>query len=321
MKSSTVDVLIVGAGPAGLAAAIELKRAGVKNVRIVEREKTAGGVPRHSFHPGYGLRDLKRFLSGPKYSRYYVNKALKNGVQISTSTTATDWIDPNTLTLTCPTGIEQVRASVILLATGARERGRAARAVAGKRPSGIYTTGSLQQATYLEDLYIGKTAVIVGTEHVSLSAVLTLKHAGVKTVAMICEKSKHQTVFGAPTIMKLLYRFKLHLATKIVEIQGDQRVTGVKVSRAGKEWVIAVDTIVFTGDWIPDHELARRGGIAIDRKYKSPITNGDSQIPNRSIYTIGNLNLPIKGADRCAVEARKIASKIAKQIHKGSILS
>ncbi|MGI9170997.1 MAG: FAD-dependent oxidoreductase [Candidatus Nanopelagicus sp.] len=314
MRSSTVDVLIVGAGPAGLAAAIELKKNGVNNVRVVEREKIAGGVPRHSYHLGYGVRDLKKFTSGPKYAKYYVEKALRNGVEISTSTTATNWIDQNTLALTSPAGLERVTAKVILLATGARERGRSARAVAGKRAAGIYTTGSLQQATYLEDLFIGKTAVIVGTEHVSLSAVITLKHAGVKSVAMITDQKKHQTIFGAPTLMKLLFGFKLHLDTKIVEIQADQRVSGVMVRSGNKQWVIKADTIVFTGDWIPDHELLRRGNLPIEKKYKSPITDGDGLIPNTQIYSVGNLNLPIKGADKCAVQARKIARKIAKKI-------
>ena len=148
MKSSNVDVLIIGAGPAGLSAAIELKKSGVANVRVVEREKYAGGIPRHSHHPGYGIRDLKRFLSGPKYAKYYLDKAKQLGVEVSTTTTATDWVDKNTIKLTSPSGLEQVSAKAIVLATGARERGRSARAVAGKRPTGIYTTGSLQQATY-----------------------------------------------------------------------------------------------------------------------------------------------------------------------------
>jgi thioredoxin reductase len=314
MKSSQVDVLIVGAGPAGLAAAIELKKSGVKKVRVVEREQVAGGVPRHSFHPGYGIRDLKRFHSGPKYAKYYVERAIKSGVELSTSTTAIEWVDKQRIKLTSPIGIEEVAAKAIILATGARERARPARAVAGKRPAGIYTTGSLQQATYLENLYIGKSAVIVGCEHVSLSAILTLKHAGVKTVAIISEDVKHKTVIMLPKIMSIIFRFKLHLATKIIEIKGDQRVSGVLVEKSGKRWEIPADTIIFTGDWIPDHELARRGGFPINLQDKSPITDGDGLIPGSNIYVIGNLKLPIKGADKCAVEAKKLARKIANKL-------
>jgi NADPH-dependent 2,4-dienoyl-CoA reductase/sulfur reductase-like enzyme len=316
MKQSKVDVLIIGAGPAGLSAAIELKKSGVKEVRVIEREKYAGGIPRHSHHLGYGIRDLKRFLSGPRYANFYVERAKKLGVEISTKTTATDWIDKNTIKLTSPNGLEQVEARAIVLATGARERGRSARAVAGKRPAGIYTTGSLQQATYLENLYIGKRALIVGSEHVSFSAVITLKHGGVKTVAMIDQSSKHQTVFGIPTILKLIYRFKLHTATKLIEIQGDKRVTGALLEKGGKRWVVDVDTIVFTGDWIPDHELARKADIAIDSRYKSPIVGKDHQVAGANIYSIGNLILPIKAADQCALEGRKIAKVIAKRLDK-----
>ena len=93
-----------------------------------------------------------------------------------------------------------------------------------------------------------------------------------------------------------------------------QLVTGVKIEKIGKESIIKADTIIFTGDWIPDHELARRAGFAIDDSHKSPITNNDGQIPNTTIYTVGNLILPIKGADKCAIDARKVARKIAKKI-------
>ncbi len=316
MRSSTVDVLIIGAGPAGLSAAIELKKSGIKEVRVIEREQQAGGIPRHSHHPGYGIRDLKRFLSGPRYAKFYVQRAEKLGVEISTKTTATDWVDKNTIKLTSPNGLEQVSAKAIVLATGARERGRSARAVAGKRPAGIYTTGSLQQATYLEDLYIGKRALIVGAEHVSFSAVMTLKHGGVKIVAMICETKRHQTVFGIPTILKLIYRFKLHTSTKLLEIQGDKRVTGALLEKNGKKWVVDVDTIIFSGDWIPDHELARKADISIDSRYKSPIVGKDHQVAGSNIYSIGNLILPIKAADQCALEAKKIAKIIAQRLDK-----
>mgnify|MGYP000553048680 CR=1 FL=1 len=113
MKTSQVDVLVIGGGPAGLAAAIELKKSGVNSVRVLERERVAGGVPRHSFHPGYGLRDFKQFLSGPKYAQKYVDAAQAAGVVISTLSTATQLGDKNSVQVTSPAGIDSpVRAGL-----------------------------------------------------------------------------------------------------------------------------------------------------------------------------------------------------------------
>jgi thioredoxin reductase len=201
------------------------------------------------------------------------------------------------------------------LATGARERARAARAVPGKRPAGIYTTGSLQQSTYLEDLEIGTRAVIVGAEHVSFSAVMTLKHAGVKTVAMLTDKNKHETVGLVRFALGIWYRFKLLTNTEIVEILGDKRVMGVRIRRGNVESVIACDTIVFSGNWIPDNELARRGGFDIDITHKSPLVDATSQMQRPGIYAIGNLVLPIKAADQCAVDAKIVARKVAANLN------
>ncbi len=182
-----VDALVVGAGPAGLAAATALKDAGVGRVVVVEREDEAGGVPRLCEHTGFGLRDLHRVMNGPAYARRWVDRAIASGADIRTRTMVTGWAAPGRAELTGPAGLLRVDACAVVLATGARERSRAARLVPGTRPAGIFTTGQLQQMVHREKLPVGRRAVVVGAEHVSYSAVLTLREAGVRPVALVTD--------------------------------------------------------------------------------------------------------------------------------------
>ena len=133
------SVLIIGSGPAGLAAALQLRKQGVTNIKVVEREAEAGGMPRFCNHTGFGLRDLQRLHSGPSYARAYRQRTLDAGIALETATTITGWVGPHAVTATSPAGVKQIEATVILLATGCRERPAAARLIPGYRPLGIFT--------------------------------------------------------------------------------------------------------------------------------------------------------------------------------------
>jgi NADPH-dependent 2,4-dienoyl-CoA reductase/sulfur reductase-like enzyme len=137
-------VVIVGAGPAGLAAALELRRRGVADVLVLEREAALGGIPRHAQHQGFGLRDLHRPLSGPSYARRYAELAAAAGAELRTETMVTGWSPGGALELTGPRGRERLEPAAVVLATGCRERPRSARLVPGSRPDGVITTGTLQ---------------------------------------------------------------------------------------------------------------------------------------------------------------------------------
>ncbi len=179
-------LVVVGGGPAGLAAAVELRRRGLGEVVVIEREGEPGGIPRHAQHQGFGLRDLRRVLSGPAYARRYAELARAAGVG------AADRDDGHRLgfaarralelSLTGPAGRSTLPAAAVVLATGCRERPRSARLVPGARPAGVMTTGMLQQLVYLQGLPAGRRALVVGAEHVSFSAILTLAHGGARTV-------------------------------------------------------------------------------------------------------------------------------------------
>ena len=175
-----VDVLVVGAGPAGLAAAARLAAAGVARVEVLDREQDAGGVPRHCHHGGFGT--WTHPLTGPAYARLVRDAAVRAGAVVRTGVTALDWAGPLALDTVGPQGPETVRAAAVVLATGARERPRAARLVPGTRPEGVYTTGELQQAVHLYGQRIGARAVVVGAEDVSYSAADTVRAAGAEVV-------------------------------------------------------------------------------------------------------------------------------------------
>jgi glycerol-3-phosphate dehydrogenase len=325
--STSCDVLIVGAGPAGLSAAVELKKQGIKNILVVDREPEAGGMPRMCHHTGFGRADLWRMFSGPRYARYYRELAEKFDVEIQTSTTIMGWADSaedgglSKLSFTSPSGLGEIEAQTVLLATGVRERPRSARLIPGTRPQGIYTTGSLQRFVYQEQLSVGKKAVIVGAELVSLSALMTLQHADVKCLMMITEESKHQIEFPY-VVMKwavadILTRTPIITNTRITNIFGQKRVEGIELTSAnGQINIVECDTLIFTGNWIPENEMARLGGLAIDPITRGPKIDAEFHSSVSGVFAAGNLLRGVETADHCAIEGIKAGRAIAKYLRK-----
>ena len=252
----SADVAIIGAGPAGLTAATYLVRSTLLNVVVLERESEPGGIPRHSDHPGYGIRDLKTFITGPAYARRLAAEALRVGVTIRTDTMVTGWAGDTTLELTSPRGREQLEARAVILATGARERPRAARLIPGDRGAGVYTTGHLQNVVHLKHGSVGRRAVVVGAELVSYSAVLTLRQAGCATALMTTRHAVPESyrAFNLAARTPLL-GVRIATRTRLSRIIGTPRVTAVEIENldTGVSETIECDTVVLTGDWIPDH--------------------------------------------------------------------
>ena len=300
----TVDALVVGAGPAGLAAATALRSGGAGTVLVVDREEEAGGIPRLCEHTGFGLRDFRRVLSGPAYARRWVERAVDSGVEIRTRTMVTGWAAPGHAEVTGPSGVLEIDARTVVLATGARERPRAARLVPGTRPSGIFTTGQLQQWVHREHLPVGRRAVVVGAEHVSYSAVMTLRHAGVHPVALVTELPRPQSY----RLFELLGRYGLRVPvwtqTSVAGVYGRDRVEHVLIRGPDSvERSVAVDTIVFTGDFIPDGELARLAGVSIDAGTRGPACTAEGVTTAPGIFAAGNVVHPAE-VGRCGRTAR-----------------
>lgn len=314
------DALIVGAGPAGLAAAIELRRLGVPDVLVVDREREAGGVPRHCAHTGYGLRDLRRVMGGPAYARHYCEAASAAGAVIRTNTTLTDWAGGWSgqsgrvhATLTSPAGIETVRASAVLLATGCRERPRTARLVPGSRPAGVLTTGELQQRVYLQGQRFTGRAIIVGAEHVSFSAMLTLAHAGAEVVQLVTEQRRHQSLAAFRLGARLIWRVPVWTETTVTEILGSEQVSGARLrdQRTGAERTVPCDFVVFSADWIPDYEHARLAGARMDPGSHGPLVDTTLRTSLPRLFAAGNLVHAAETADVAALSGRHAATQIA----------
>jgi thioredoxin reductase len=303
-----IRVAVVGGGPAGLTAAAALARRLGDGVLVLERETETGGIPRHSDHLGYGIRDLRRFVSGPAYARRLTAFAGDAGARLETSATVTGWAGDRALEVTSPRGLRVVEADAVVLATGARERPRPARHVPGDRPDGVYTTGQLQQLVHLHHRDIGTRAVIVGAELVSWSAVLTLRHAGCRPVLMTTPESyvpfrvTGRVALGVPVLAR----------TRVVAVNGRSRVTSVDVEdlRTGRRHRVPCDTVVFTADWIPDHELARTGGLEMDPGTRGPRVDMGLATSRPGVFAAGNLLHPVDTADMAALDGRHVTTAV-----------
>jgi thioredoxin reductase len=305
--------VIVGGGPAGLAAAIELRALGIEPVTVIERERDAGGIPRHSDHTGFGLRDLRTVLRGPRYAERYRELAADAGVELVTETMVTGWEGERGLKLTGPGGRRDPIPPAVVLATGCRERPRSARLVPGSRPAGVMTTSTLQQLVHLRGEAVGTRAVIVGAEHVSFSAVATLAHAGASVAGLVTELPKHQSVAAFRAGAAVRYRAPVWSRTRLSAIQGNDRVESVELTHldSREKRSIECDLVVFTADWIPDHELAVMAGCELDPGSLGPLVDQGLRTTTRGVFAAGNLLHPAETADVCALDGRHVALSVA----------
>jgi thioredoxin reductase len=279
-------------------------------VEVLDRDRQPGGVPRLCHHMGFGLRDLRRPLTGPAYAARRVDRAVGAGAEVRTGVCVTGWSGPLELETTSPDGLERVRAGAVVLATGARERPRPARWIAGDRPDGVLTTGLLQRLVYERGLPVGRTAVVVGAEHVSFSAVVTLHHAGVEVVAMVTAMGHHQSYAAFRAAAAARFRFPLLTGTVVTRVVGHRRVEGVEVRGPdGRRRLLGCDTVVLTGDWVADHELARTAGVEVDRASTAPVVDTALRTGVEGLVCAGNLVHPVLVADLAAADGEVAADR------------
>ena len=306
-------VAILGGGPAGLSAARRLGELGIKNIVLIEREEALGGVPRHCGHPAFGLREFHRLLGGPAYARRLA--AAASGVEIRRRTTVTAIEPGGRIHLLDPDHGESIlEAETILLAFGVRETPRSARLIGGDRPWGVITTGALQQFVYLQKIRPFRRAVIVGSELVAFSALLTLRHGGIATAAMIEEGPRITARRPADVLARLTLGMPVLTSTRLLAIHGIGKVESVEVERHGKREHIACDGIVFTGCFRPETGILAGSHIALDPGTGGPAIDQYWRSSDPAVFVAGNLLHPVETAGVAWAEGRAAAEAIAAQL-------
>ncbi len=291
------DIVIVGGGPAGMAAAVAAYDAGIMDVVILDREPDIGGILRQCIHPGFGLHKLGRELTGPEYAHIYKQEVLTRGIAVRYETTVTAVTAEKTVTARSREGILKLHAKAVILAMGCRERSRGALNIPGTRPAGIYSAGTAQKLINCDGYMVGKEVVILGSGDIGLIMArrMTLEGAAVKAVCELMPYSGGLT----RNIVQCLEDFDipLYLSTTVCEIHGRQRLDGVTIARvderrqpiAETRRYIPCDTLLLSVGLIPENELTRSAGIPMD-----PITGGaqvDEHCQTRvpGIFACGNV--------------------------------
>jgi NADPH-dependent 2,4-dienoyl-CoA reductase/sulfur reductase-like enzyme len=308
------DVAIIGGGPAGLGAAMELRERGVAHVVVFEREPEAGGIPRHCAHPTYGIREFRHLLSGPEYARRLRAAATSTGVDIRTRHSVVALEPGGRLLVASPEGLLAVQARRVVLTTGARETARAARLVSGERPVGVLNTGALQGCIYLKRLRPFLRPVIVGTELVSLSAIWTCLRHGIRPVAVI-ESGDTPTARWPLGLFPRLFGIPLHFHSRSAEIVGYPRVERVKVTTAtGRRTDIACDGVLFTGRFVPEAALVHMSSLTLDSASGGPLIDQFGRCSDPAYFAAGNVLRPVETAGWCYREGRAVGACVAQDL-------
>ena len=299
------QVIIIGGGPAGLAAAAALHKAGITDILILERERRLGGILNQCIHDGFGLIRYGSMLTGPEYAHRAEQEAAETGAEVLTGAMVTGLTADRMVTAVTRQGLLQAKAGAVVLATGCRERTRGAVAIPGTRPAGIYTAGAAQNLMNAKNLMVGKQVVILGSGDIGLIMARRLTLEGATVLAVI--EARNQPSGLERNVSQCLFDFgiPLYLGHTITDIQGRKRLEAVTMSRLdennrpipGTETFIPCDTLLLSVGLIPENEIAAQAGAQLDPVTNGTITDAYLQTSVPGIFACGNSRKVLDLAD------------------------
>ena len=298
MPTNKAYLVIIGGGPAGMSAAVAACEAGVRDILILEREKSLGGILRQCIHNGFGLHRFSEELTGPEYAYRYEKEVREKNIPFMLNTTVIDVTKDKKVTAISPdNGIFTVEAKAIILAMGCRERPKGALNIAGTRPAGIFTAGTAQKFVNIDGYMPGKKVVILGSGDIGLIMARRMTLEGAKVEA-VCELMPYSGGL-ARNIEQCLNDFNipLLLSHTVVEIHGKKRVTGVTIARVDErrkpipetKRYIECDTLLLSVGLIPENELTKKTGLTLDRITGGAAVDQNRQTEIDGVFSCGNV--------------------------------